>query len=214
MKGDKLVVKPEHVEIAGKILDTISSDIQGSEKYTISVGGESGSGKSEISQELKAQLGERGVPTGILQMDDYFIFPSRTCHEMRTRNIEQVGLYEARLDFMECNLRSFRRSEPDIYKPLHLYEEDRFVTEVMPVEHLRVLIADGTYATALRFIDTHVFLDRDYHDTRADREERARDILDDVMLQILEREHRIVREHKTLAEIVVAKDFSGIEVRR
>jgi hypothetical protein len=33
------------------------------------------------------------------------------------------------------------------------------------------------------------------------------------MSDILEREHRIVREHKRLADIVVNREFSGIEVR-
>ncbi|MCP4205214.1 MAG: hypothetical protein GY769_25165 [bacterium] len=214
MEGDKLLIKPGHTLVSRKILGVIGPEIEARGKYTISVGGESGAGKSEIASEIARLLEERGTRAAILQMDDYFIFPARTTHRMRTRNIDQVGMYEARLDFMECNLRSFKRGDPDIYKPLSIYNEDRLTTEVMQVAHLDVLIAEGTYATALDFIDCHVFIDRDYHDTRADREARARDILDKLMESILEREHRIVREHKKLADIIVDKDFTDIEKGR
>jgi uridine kinase len=208
------LIKPGHTVAATKIIEAIGREIERVGKYTISVGGESGSGKSEIASELRRLLEQREIPTGILQMDDYFIFPSRMCHEMRTRNVEQVGMYEARLDFLECNLRSFKRGEPDIYKPLSIYQENRFTTEVMEVGQLRVLIAEGTYTTTLRFVDCHVFLDRDYHDSKADREKRARDVLDELMADILEREHRIISQHKQRADIIVNKDFSEIEVTR
>jgi uridine kinase len=198
-----------------KIIDTMWRDIQRTKKFTFSVGGESGSGKSEIAYELKRLLQEeKGIPAGILQMDDYFIYPSRMCHEMRTRNVEQVGMYEARLDFLECNLRSFKQGADDIYKPLSIYQENRFTTEVKDVGHLRVLIAEGTYTTTLRFVDCHVFLDRNYEDTLPDRQKRARDILDDLMKDILLREHKVIREHKRLAEIVINKDFTDIEVQK
>jgi uridine kinase len=213
MHGDKLLIKPHHRHVAGLVLDVVEPRVREAPKYTLSVGGESGSGKSEVTSELARLLGERGIPCGILQMDDYFIFPAKTTHEMRRRNLEQVGMYEARLDFMDCNLRSFKRGDSDIYKPLSIYEEDRLTTEVMEVGGLRTLIADGTYTTALEFVDCRVFLDRNYRDTQADREARARDILDDLMSDILEREHRIVREHKRLADIVVNREFTGIEVR-
>ncbi len=211
MEGDKLLIKAGHTLVSKKILEAIGPAIEETDKYTISVGGESGAGKSEIASEIGRLLEERGTRSAILQMDDYFIFPPRTTHEMRKRNIEQVGMYEARLDFMQCNLRSFKRGDVDIYKPLSIYAEDRLTTEVMQVADVDVLIAEGTYTTALDFIDCHVFIDRDYHDTRTDRETRARDILDELMASILEREHRIVREHKKLAQIVVNKDLTDIE---
>lgn len=212
MEGDKLLIKPGHTRMAKKILEVLGPAIEKSDKYTMSVGGESGSGKSEIAWELRRELEDKGMKTGILQMDDYFIFPSRTCHRMRVQNIEQVGMYEARLDFIECNLRSFKRGDPDIYKPLSIYKEDCFTTEVMEIADTNVMIAEGTYTTALRFIDCRIFIDRTYEDTKVDRETRARDILDETMVKILEREHGIIKEHKKLSQIIINKDFTDIEV--
>ena len=45
MEGDKLLIKPGHTLMAEKIIEAIRPDIERSEKYTISVGGESGAGK-------------------------------------------------------------------------------------------------------------------------------------------------------------------------
>ncbi len=212
MEGDKLIIKEEHGRVARMVADAIEPAIRKTTRYTVSVGGESGAGKSEIASELARTLRQRGIPTGILQMDDYFIFPSRTCHEMRTRNVEQVGMYEAKLDFLECNLRSFKRGDPDIYKPLSIYQENRLTTEVMDLTGLHVLIAEGTYTTTLDFVDCHVFIDRDYRDTRKDRETRARDILDSLMADILERDHRIISAQRNLAQVIINRDFSGIQI--
>ena len=214
MEGDKLLISEGHTRSAKKILEVILPEIKKTEKYTISVGGESGAGKSEIAYEIWRLLKEKGIPADIIQADDYFIFPARTTHEMRKKNIDQVGMFECKLDFMEANLRSFKKGDRDIYKPLSIYDENRLTTEIKEVGHLKVLIAEGTYVTTLKFVDCHIFIDRNYHDTRKHRETRARDILDDLMTNILEREHKIVREHKKLAEIVVKKDYSDIEIQK
>ena len=50
---------------------------------------------------------------------------------MRRRNIEQVGEYEVKLDFMEANLRSFKQGDRWIYNPLVFYEQDRITTELL-----------------------------------------------------------------------------------
>ena len=211
MEGDKLLIKPGHTHIAACVAEAVTSFIARVGKYTLSVAGESGAGKSEIAAEIARMLTEWGLPTGVLQMDDYFVFPPRTNTEMRRRNIDQVGMYEAKLDFLASNLRGFKRGDPDVYKPLSIYDEDRLTTEVKPVGDLRVLIAEGTYTTALEFVDTHIFIDRNYHDTLADRRARGRDVIDAFTADILEREHRIIRTHKARAEIIVRGDFSGLD---
>ena len=44
VRGDKLVIKEHHTTIAKQLFDMLTKEIVG--KYTISVGGESGAGKS------------------------------------------------------------------------------------------------------------------------------------------------------------------------
>lgn len=210
MIGDKLVIEAHHTDRAAEICDLVAGRIGPGGRFTLTVAGESGAGKSELAYEIYRLLNERGIKTGVLQQDDYFVFPPRTNHEMRRRNLEQVGPYEVKLDFLDSNLRSFRRGESPLYKPLVLFDEDRITTEEMEVGDLAVLIAEGTYTSLLRFADIRVFIDRDYHQTLEARKRRARDKFEPFMVDVLEQEHRIISKHKSLADLVIPSDFGSV----
>jgi uridine kinase len=208
MIGDKLVIEPHHTERAADICEFLTGRI--GERFVLTVAGESGSGKSELGSEIARLLTDRGYRAGILQQDDYFVFPPKTNHEMRRRNLEQVGVYEVKLDLLDSNLRSFKRGESPIYKPLLVYEEDRLTAEEMDVHDLVVLIAEGTYTSLLQFVDCRVFINRDYHQTLEARKRRARDRWEPFMQDVLEREHQIISQHKALADVVIPADFGRI----
>ncbi len=208
MRGDKLIIEEHHTARAREIVDYIQDRIVG--RYTITVAGESGSGKSELAFEIARMLGEHGVPAGILQQDDYFVFPPHTNHEMRRRNIDQVGPYEVKLDFLDSNLRSFKRGESPIYKPLVFFDEDRITVEEFPVKEFQVMIAEGTYTSLLQFVDLRVFIDRDYHETLEARKKRARDKFEPFMIDVLEREHQVISQHKERADIIIPPAFDRI----
>jgi len=186
----------------------------GESRITVSIAGESGAGKSELAAETARLLEVQGLHTAILQQDDYFVFPPKTNHEMRRRNIEQVSEYEVKLDFLDSNLRSFKRGESPIYKPLVIFGENRITTEEMDVAELSVLITEGTYTTLLRFVDLRVFIDRDYTQTMETRERRGRDRLEPFVTEVLEREHRIISKHKSQADIIIAADYNSLRIMR
>ena len=213
MIGDKLIIEKHHTERAAEICDLLALRLQTGERLTLSVAGESGAGKSELAYEIYRLLNERGIPSGVLQQDDYFVFPPRTNHEMRWRNLEQVGTYEVKLDFLDSNLRSFKRGESPIYKPLVIYDENCITREEMDVGGLAVLIAEGTYTTLLEFAEIHVFIDRDYRQTLEARKRRARDKWEPFVQDVLEREHQIISGHLGLADLVVAEDFGSVRVQ-
>ena len=210
MIGDKLVIEQHHTDRATEICDLLADRMQASSRFTMTVAGESGAGKSELAYEIYRLLNERGTLAEVLQQDDYFVFPPRTNHEMRRRNLDQVGTYEVKLDFLDSNLRSFRRGESPIYKPLVVYAEDRVAREEMDVADLAVLIAEGTYTSLLEFVDVRVFIDRDYRQTLEARKRRARDKWEPFIQDVLEREHEIISQHKMLADLVVPPDFATI----
>ncbi len=211
MIGDKLVIEKHHTDRALEICDLLKDRLR--EKFAITVAGESGSGKSELASEIARLLTQEGLKTGILQQDDYFVFPPKTNHEMRRRNLEQVGPYEVKLDFLDSNLRSFKRGENPIYKPLVVYDEDRITTEEMDTNDLGALVAEGTYTSLLQFSDFRVFIDRDYHQTLEARKRRARDRWEPFIQDVLEREHQIISQHQALAQVIVAPDFGSILTR-
>jgi uridine kinase len=211
MRGDKLVIQPHHTERAGEICQLLSD--RALDRFVLTVAGESGSGKSELAAEIARLLTEVGAPTGVLQQDDYFVFPPKTNHEMRRQNIKQVGPYEVKLDFLDSNLRSFKRGESPIYKPLVDYEADSITTEEIAVADFQVMVAEGTYTSLLTFVDLRIFIDRDFRDTEKHRKRRARDTFEPFVEDVLKIEHDIIAEHKGRANIVIAKKFDKILVQ-
>jgi len=216
MIGDRLIIEKQHTERASELSGLIIKGLadSGENRITVSIAGESGAGKSELAAETARLLEEQGFRAGILQQDDYFVFPPKTNHEMRRRNLEQVSDYEVKLDFLDSNLRSFKRGESPIYKPLVIFSEDRITTEEMDVDKLAVLIAEGTYTTVLKFVDLHVFIDRDYAQTLEIRKRRGRDRLEPFVTDVLEREHRIICQHKVAADIIVSTDFNSLLIQK
>ncbi len=212
MIGDKLLIESYHTERGKEICEyVLSRDIVDSKaRVSISIAGESGAGKSELAHEIARLLESRGVKTAIIQQDDYFVFPPKTNHYMRKNNIEQVGLYEVKLDFLDSNLRSFKRNENPIYKPLVLFDEDRIITEEVDLSNTSVVVVEGTYTSLLKFVDIRVFIDRDYRVTLETRRKRGRDIIEPFMEEVLKREHDIISKHRKLADIIVPSDYKRI----
>ena len=211
MIGDKLIIEQHHTDRAAEIWVLVAD--RPLDKFVITVAGESGAGKSELASEIARLLTEEGFKTGVLQQDDYFVFPPKTNHEMRRRNLEQVGPYEVKLDFLDSNLRSFKRGESPIYKPLVVFDEDRITSEEMDTGDLQVLVAEGTYTSLLQFVDLRVFINRDYQQTLEARVRRARDKWEPFMQDVLEREHHIISQHKALADVIIPADFGSVQLQ-
>lgn len=208
MIGDRLVLKKEHTERAKEIAAIITE--KHCSPWVVSIAGESGAGKSETASEICRLLNEAGISAGVLQQDDYFVFPPTTNALMRKRNIDQVGLYEVKLDFLESNLRSFKRGENPVYKPLIDFDADKILYEERDFSGLELLIVEGTYTSLLSFVDFRIFIDCNFRQTLKVRQERNREATVGFMEEILMREHEIIREHRKLADIVIASDYESI----
>ncbi len=214
MLGDSIVVEKHHLKAAAGIVEIVGPFIeQHRGKYTISIAGESGSGKSETAMALADALKASGKSCVILQQDDYFVYPPKTNDQTRRADIGWVGLQEVRLDLLDAHLRSFREGVSIIEKPLVIYKEDRVTTERVDAGDSQVLIAEGTYTTALSNVNTHVFIDRDYFETRSHRDKRRRSDaeLDPFLEKVLAIEHKIISAHKALAQLIVNKDYSVLQ---
>ncbi len=209
MIGDKLVIEPYHTERGAEICELLKK--QEPDRFCVSVAGESGAGKTELASEITRQLKEQGVSAEIIQQDDYFVFPPKTNHEMRRRNIEQVGPFEVKLDFLDSNLRSYKRGESPIYKPLVIFDDDRITVEELDLWEVEIVIVEGTYTSLLNFVDMRVFINRDYYQTLEARKRRARDEFEPFLIEVLEREHNIIKQHKLLADLIIPPDFETIQ---
>jgi len=210
MRGDKLVIHEGHRRAASQIAPIVLPLIEKSERrFTITIAGESGGGKSEIAAVLAEHLEEHGVKCVILQQDDYFVYPPKTNARMREKDIGHVGLSEVHLNVMDNNLSDIQSGKDMIDKPLVIFEEDKVIQEEQNLGDVKVAIAEGTYTTSLRNVDQKVFIDRTYIDTKEARARRAREKQDDFLEQILKIEHEIISSHKPMADIIVTKDYNA-----
>lgn len=211
MRGDKLVIEEGHVKAAHGIMELVLPMIRRVPgRFTLSISGESGSGKSEIASVLADRLLQQGVRSIILQQDDYFVYPPKTNAAMRRKDINHVGVSEVLLDALDRNLKEAVDGKECIAKPLVIFEEDRIEEEILDLEGVKSIIVEGTYTTMLQNIRQHVFLDRTYVETREARKRRAREEQDVFLEEILEIEHGIISPNRSRANIVVSNRFEVV----
>jgi len=209
MKGDILILKEHHHNAAREVANLALPLIRKAEKiYIITIAGESGAGKSEIAEALKISLEKDGIKTFILQQDDFFIFPPMTNANKRREDIGWVGMQEVKLELLDQILAALQNGITEIEKPLVIFGDDRIMEETLNMSGIKVIIVEGTYTTALKNTDLHVFIDRDMNDTRESRKERGREVQDDFLERVLKIEHDIISRHKEKANIIIRKDFS------
>ena len=167
--------------------------------------------RSWIAAAVSESLTVEGIGCCIFQQDDYFVYPPKTNDQTRRNDITWVGPQEVRLDLLDAHLEAFVGNVPTILKPLVIYDEDAITDDLCNVEGSRVAIAEGTYTTLLENVDTRVFIDRSYLQTRAHRERRARHAseLDPFIEDVLAIEHGIISRHKERAQIIVDEDYSA-----
>jgi len=209
MKGDSIIVEAHHRKAAEAIVPVLLPLLGNGRRFTISVAGESGAGKSETAKAIAQALEPHGIEAVIFQQDDYFIHPPRTNDATRRADIDWVGLGEVRLDLMDEHLEAFLQGNGAIEKPLVDYRADCVDSETLNPGSAQVAIADGTYTTLLENVHCHVFIDLDFRQTRKHREKRRRDDseLDPFIDRVLLIEHGIIVSHKPRADIVVNEDY-------
>lgn len=211
MQGDSIVVEEHHRRAGRSVCEHILPDVQSSDgRYVITVAGESGSGKSETARALADALANHDIRCAILQQDDYFVYPPRSNDRARRKDIAWVGPHEVHIDVLDKHLQEFLDGATRLVKPLVVYERDEIAQETLEFGEAQVLIAEGTYTTLLANVDSRVFIDRTYLETRAHRENRARhkSELDPFIDRVLAIEHEIIYAHKADADIVITTDYT------
>jgi uridine kinase len=208
MRGDVIRVQEHHHRAAEQIVEAVLPRIRHKPgRFSITVAGESGSGKSETARALAEALEQAGVRCAILQQDDYFVLPPKSNDARRREDISRVGAGEVRLALLDRHLQQALAGDDALVKPLVIYEEDRVTEETLDLSGVKVLIAEGTYTSSLHNADLRVFINRNRLETLADREKRGREPMDPFIEQVLEIEHGIISQHRQRADVVISRDY-------
>ena len=214
MKGDILVIEEHHKKVAKIIVSHIKEKIkEKSSRFTISVAGESGSGKSETAQAISNELKKYEIKSVILGQDDYFVLPPKSNDKRRREDPSWLGPHlEVKLDVLEDNLKKAISGKEQLIKPLIDYDKDSIGSESLELKDTKVVIAEGTYTSLLKSVDTKVFIARNRIQTLEHRQKRNRgnEVGDPFIENILKTEHKIIAGHKQLADFVITNNYDVV----
>ena len=211
MQGDTIIIEEHHRRAAREIVPLILPLIEAAAgKYTLTVAGQSGSGKSETAEAIAEELQKHGLETLIFQQDDYFVYPPKSNDAARREDIRWVGPQEVNLSLLDRHLKDFLEGQKTLIKPLVDYAANVISTEQVDMDKQRIAIAEGTYTTLLENAGTRIYIARNYEQTRAHRLRRNRDAseLDEFTDGVLKIEHEIISAHRKRADIIIEPDYS------
>ena len=212
MKGDIILVEEHHKKAASVIVPKIIDKINNkTTRYIITVAGESGSGKSETGKAIADELENHGIKSVLIGQDDYFNLPPKSNDAKRREDPNWLGPHvEVKLDAMEKNLKDAIGGKNAFNKPLIDYDQNSVEDEKVNLKGVKVVIAEGTYTSLLKNVDTKIFIARNRLDTLEHRKKRNRgnEVNDPFIEQVLNLEHKIIAGHKQLADIVITKDYA------
>jgi uridine kinase len=216
VKGDILVLQEYHKRAASEIVPQIIERVRGKNtRYIITVAGESGSGKSETSRALANELEKHGIKSVILGQDDYFILPPKSNSAKRRKDPDWLGPHvEVKLGVLDRNLKDAIQGKNEIKKPLIDYDANTIEEETICLEGVKVVIAEGTYASLLKNVDTRIFITRNWLDTLEHRKKRNRgnEAGDAFIEQILATEHKIIAGQRQLADFLITNEYDVVNV--
>ena len=211
MLGDVLLITEKHEKAAEQIVDRLSR-IE-SDKMVMAIGGESGSGKSELAHVISRRLKSKGELAKILHIDNYYRVSPQERTEWRKRHgVESIGLSEYDWDLINRNIAEFRESKEAVLPCIDLLtdQEDRLITNF---EGIKYLIVEGLYPLKAD-VDLRIFIDLTYHETKKAQILRGKEPQNEFRLQILQREHEVVQSLRPSADLLVTKDFDVVEARK
>ncbi len=209
MLGDVLLIKDKHRKASAQIFEHVKAML--GDKITIAIGGESGSGKTEIGHVLARLLKKEGTPAKVMHIDNYYKTSPEERHEWRVAHgVDSIGYTEYDWDLINQNMIEFREDKAEVIMPcidLLTDQEDKLLTSF---QGLRYMIIEGLYAVKAE-ADLRVFIDVTYHDTKKAQIARGKEKMNDWRLSVLKREHEVIRSLRPLADLIVTPDFDVVE---
>lgn len=211
MKGDRIVVEEYHRSAAREIvLKNIVHIMASPTRYSMTVAGESGSGKSETARAISDDLQTHGLGCVVLGQDDYFHLPPSLNDSRRREDPEWLGPHvEVNMAALQANIDYALQGAPKLVKPLIDYNETVAGQEEIDLSRIKVIIAEGTYTSLLKNIHTKIFIARNRLDTLEHRQKRNRgnEVQDSFIEDVLKTEHKIIAGHIYLSDFVITKEY-------
>ena len=205
MLHDVLLITDKHKKAAEQIVEEINT-MEG-QKIVIAIGGESGSGKSELGHEVARLLKAQNTPAKVMHIDNYYkTSPQERNPWRKAHGVKNIGYTEYNWDFINRNLEEFCEDAAVAVMPCVdlLTDQEDFITTSF--HGLRYMVVEGLYAVKIE-ADLRVLIDLTYHETKKAQLVRGKETMDEWRLQVLEQEHQVVQSLRPLADLIVTSEF-------
>jgi len=208
MLGDVLLITEGHKKAAEGLLHHL--DQFTGEKVVLAIGGESGSGKTEIAHEVARNLKIRQTPAKVMHIDNYYLTsPLERTPWRKEHGLESIGFTEYDWKTINRNLLEFHQNKDHVLMPcidLLTDQEDILTTSF---KDIRYLIIEGLYAIQAD-ADLKVLIDLTYKETKKAQYSRGKEPTNEFRWQVLQREHEVVQSLRPQADLLVTKSFTII----
>ncbi len=196
---------------AGKIAEELAREVvQKSPAKVYRVSGESGCGKTTLAKAIVKEFEAQGKKAVLISQDEYFHLPPRQNHNKRVEDFEWIGLGE--VDWKLLNGVIDQVLDPEVASvevPEMDWELDTKEWKTMETNEVDVVVIEGTYVLGeKRGGEVGIFFEHTYVDTKENRLARNREVVDDFIQRVLEREHGIISALRENADLVVSKDYT------
>jgi len=196
---------------AVKVAEELAREVvQKSPAKVYRVSGESGCGKTTLAKAIVNEYEAHGKKAVLISQDEYFHLPPRQNHNKRVEDFEWIGLGE--VDWKLLNEVIDQVLDPEVASvkvPEMDWELDTKEWKMMEAEDVDVVVIEGTYVLGeKREGELGIFFEHTYEDTRENRLARNREVVDDFIQRVLEREHKIISGLREKADLVVSKNYT------
>jgi len=190
LEGDKVIIQQEHRDKAKLIITELLKQqylIDNWGKYVLSIGGESGTGKTEIAQVLRSLAYKRGWGAVIVSLDDYYKTNWQDRNKIR-RETNLIGITEIDWERLDYTINQFKDNEDTgiIYR-LNKYTNSQEQIIYKPKD-VNIMIIEGLYANETG--DLKVKIKGIYKDTVEFRKLRGKETQNDWRNVVLDREQQ------------------------
>lgn len=214
--GDVLRIGPSHRARATKLFEEILPSVKAGQKITISVGGPSGSGKSEIGALISRMFNKIGHSSLLVPCDNYpKLVPAD--NDQNRKNIfnekgrDALSKYlgseeEILFSRLEQIIKDFKSGENKV-NLRRIDMTSGTITDIVPedITDISVLVFEGTWSCKIPGVDFPVFLDTDYLKSKKHREARNRVEIQDCENKKFIDEHVLPLEQAHLNQIKLTK---------
>lgn len=209
MIGEKIDANLLNVN-AAKALVSYFDISKSQKKFVVAIAGESGSGKTHMATAVAQELLAHQIHAHILHMDDFFILPPASNHAQRILDLAHVGPQEVDLTRLNTLITAFKMQQSSLIVPTVDYYNNSVSESAIDLTQTQVLIIEGTYAFFLQGTDFHLFMSRDFEQTKELRlaRNRGNEAQDEFIERVLRIEHEIIAGSAKKANAYIDYDFN------